>query len=178
MIQVFLVCLTALLVKLGHWIYTQTNHRPCNGKLPPGSMGFPIIGETIFCWSQISRILPSICEGFILPSQIRFFERAFWVRHKFLVANRHFFCSEMSSPIAMEVPSMVMNKIKYFSIWLLSSIDLIKDALLSRQFGTSSWQLDTSLSSTCWLGVKLTLAQRHMREYRAKVSPATIQFPL
>ena len=93
-----------------------------------------------------------------------------------IVPDMH--CVKMSSPIAMEVPSMVMNKIKYFSIWLLSSIDLIKDALLSRQFGTSSWQLDTSLSSTCWLGVKLTLAQRHMREYRAKVSPATIQFPL
>ena len=87
---VFLVCLTALLVKLSHWIYTQKNSKSCNWKLPPGSMGFPIIGETIFCWSQILHILPSICEGFILPSQIRFFERAFWVRHKFLVANRHF----------------------------------------------------------------------------------------
>ena len=49
--------------------------------------------DSFFCWSQIFHILSSICEGFILPSQIRFFERAFWVRHKFLVANRHFFCS-------------------------------------------------------------------------------------
>ena len=45
------------------------------------------------CWSQIFHILLSICEGFILLSKIRFFERAFWVRKKFLVANTHFFCS-------------------------------------------------------------------------------------
>ena len=44
-------------------------------------------------WSQIFYILPSICEDFILPSQIRFFESAFWVRQKFLIANRHFSCS-------------------------------------------------------------------------------------
>ena len=50
--------------------------------------------DSFFYWSQIFHILPSICEGFILPSQIRFFERAFWVHQKFLVANRHFFCSE------------------------------------------------------------------------------------
>ena len=49
--------------------------------------------DNFYCWSQIFHILPSICEGFILSSQIRFFERAFWVRHKFLVANKHFFCS-------------------------------------------------------------------------------------
>ena len=88
---VFLVFLTALLVKLGHWIYTQTNPQSCNGKLRPGSMGFPIIGETIFCLSQIFHILPSLCEGCILPSQIRFFERVFWVHQKFLVTNRVFF---------------------------------------------------------------------------------------
>ena len=46
-------------------------------------------------WSQIFYILPSICEDFILPSQIRFFESAFWVRQKFLVANRHFSCSNL-----------------------------------------------------------------------------------
>ena len=55
-------------------------------------------------WSQIFHILPSICEGFILPSQIIFFERAFWVRQKFLVANRHFSCSE--------VRSIFMNKVR------------------------------------------------------------------
>ena len=92
---VFLVCLTALQVKLGHWIYTETNPKPYSRKLPPGSMGLPIIGETIFCSLQISHILPSICKGFILPSQIRFFERVFWVRKKFLVANRLFFCNDL-----------------------------------------------------------------------------------
>ncbi|KAF3952299.1 hypothetical protein CMV_022133 [Castanea mollissima] len=51
---VFAVCLTALLVKLGHWIYTQTNRKSCNGKLPPGSTGFPIIGETIEFFSPYS----------------------------------------------------------------------------------------------------------------------------
>ncbi|KAK4578389.1 hypothetical protein RGQ29_028487 [Quercus rubra] len=51
---VFLVFLTALLVMLGHWIYTQTNPKSCNGKLPPGSMGFPIIGETIEFFSPYS----------------------------------------------------------------------------------------------------------------------------
>ena len=50
--------------------------------------------DNFFCWSQIFHILSSICEGFILPLQIRFFERAFWVRQKFLVANRHFSCSD------------------------------------------------------------------------------------
>ena len=92
---VFLLCLTTLLVKLGHWIYTQTNTKPNIGKLPPGSMGFPIIGETIFCWPQRFHILPNICEDFIFPSQIRFFVRVFWVRQKFMVANRLFFCNDL-----------------------------------------------------------------------------------
>ena len=50
--------------------------------------------DSFSCWSQIFHILPSICEGFILPLQIRFFERAFWVCQKFLVTNRHFSCSD------------------------------------------------------------------------------------
>ena len=53
--------------------------------------------DNFTCWSQIFHILPSICESFIFSSQIRFFERAFWVHQKFLVANRHFSRSVISS---------------------------------------------------------------------------------
>ncbi|RVX15942.1 Cytochrome P450 708A2 [Vitis vinifera] len=35
-----------LLTSITHWVYKWRNPK-CNGKLPPGSMGFPIIGETI-----------------------------------------------------------------------------------------------------------------------------------
>jgi hypothetical protein len=64
------------------------------------------------------------------------------------------------SPSTIEVPSMVMIKMKYFNIRLFSSRDLTKDAILSRRIGTSSPLLDTCScwSSGCWLGVKLTLA--------------------
>ena len=68
------------------------------GKFPSKILAFVMIithnCDSFFCWPQIFHILSSICEDFILPSQIRFFKRAFWVRHKFLVANRHFFCSD------------------------------------------------------------------------------------
>ena len=67
------------------------------GKFPSKILAFVMAithnCDSFPCWSQIFHILPSICEGFILPSKIRFFETAFWVRQKFLVANRHFFCS-------------------------------------------------------------------------------------
>ena len=71
------------------------------GKFPPKILAFVTTithnCDSFPCWSQIFHILPSICEGFILPSKIRFFETAFWVRQKFLVANRHFFCSVIST---------------------------------------------------------------------------------
>jgi hypothetical protein len=37
--------------------------------------------------------------------------------------------------------------------------------------GNSSWKLETSRSSTCWLGSRPTLAYRHISEYKAKVPP-------
>ena len=84
--------------------------------------------DSFFCWSQIFHILLSIYEGFILPSQIRFFERAFWVRHKFLVANRHFFCSGTSfyklvnvqffpwAPLK-QLPSLLLGNLLFSSVF-------------------------------------------------------------
>ncbi|KAJ4727013.1 Cytochrome P450 [Melia azedarach] len=41
------VCLVAIIfVIMNHWVYSWRNPK-CNGKLPPGSLGFPVIGETI-----------------------------------------------------------------------------------------------------------------------------------
>ncbi|CAO2163125.1 unnamed protein product [Urochloa humidicola] len=50
-----LCCVTLIIGWLVHWVYKWV-HPPCKGTLPPGSMGFPIIGETF----QIFRPSPSI----------------------------------------------------------------------------------------------------------------------
>ncbi|KAI3932075.1 hypothetical protein MKW92_005685 [Papaver armeniacum] len=39
-------CIALCIVILTHYLYRWSNPK-CNGKLPPGSMGFPLIGETI-----------------------------------------------------------------------------------------------------------------------------------
>ncbi|MBA0835136.1 hypothetical protein Goarm_007435 [Gossypium armourianum] len=42
-----LMCIgTLLLICITHWVNKWRNPR-CNGKLPPGSMGFPLVGETL-----------------------------------------------------------------------------------------------------------------------------------
>ncbi|XVE73917.1 hypothetical protein DITRI_Ditri11bG0157200 [Diplodiscus trichospermus] len=57
----FLVAL--LIVKISHWWYSWANPNS-HGKLPPGSMGFPIIGETLefFSASSLYHIPPFISK--------------------------------------------------------------------------------------------------------------------
>ncbi|XP_024005628.1 cytochrome P450 708A2 isoform X2 [Eutrema salsugineum] len=43
--ELWIVIVSIIVLKLCHCIYQWSNPK-CNGKLPPGSMGFPIIGET------------------------------------------------------------------------------------------------------------------------------------
>ncbi|CAN6817219.1 hypothetical protein Bca4012_003310 [Brassica carinata] len=43
--ELWIVIVSLLVLKLCHWIYQWRNPK-CNEILPPGSMGFPIIGET------------------------------------------------------------------------------------------------------------------------------------
>ena len=79
--------------------------------------------DNFSCWSQIFHILPSICEGFILPLQIRFFERAFWVRQKLLVANRHFSRSERSLDLIEERRENAMVQLAYYQHKLKQGYD-------------------------------------------------------
>lgn len=41
------ICIVSLVViSFLRWVYNWRNPR-CNGKLPPGSMGLPLLGETL-----------------------------------------------------------------------------------------------------------------------------------
>ncbi|RVX15948.1 Cytochrome P450 87A3 [Vitis vinifera] len=44
--SVWLCVVSLFIASITHWVYKWRNPK-CNGKLPPGSMGFPLIGETI-----------------------------------------------------------------------------------------------------------------------------------
>ncbi|KAI3975857.1 hypothetical protein MKX01_030702 [Papaver californicum] len=54
---------TLVIICITHWVYRWRNPK-CNGKLPPGSMGFPIIGEThrFFAPTTLSDLPPFMKE--------------------------------------------------------------------------------------------------------------------
>lgn len=79
------------------------------------------------------------------------------------------------SPMTMEVPSMVAKSRKNLANLLFSSLDFSFVALRRRLLGNSSWKLETSWSSACWLGIRPTLAYLHISEYKANVPPANVK---
>ncbi|KAL3536870.1 hypothetical protein ACH5RR_000236 [Cinchona calisaya] len=69
--MVFLYFLALVVVAITHWVYKWRNPK-CNGVLPPGSMGFPFIGESLHYFSPCSLegIPPFIqkrVSGYIRP---------------------------------------------------------------------------------------------------------------
>lgn len=70
-----------------HWVYSWINPK-CNGKLPPGSMGLPLLGETLqffapntssdippFIRKRMDRYLLRVCY---VPSSFFSFSSKFW----------------------------------------------------------------------------------------------------
>ncbi|XP_034907384.1 cytochrome P450 87A3-like [Populus alba] len=57
------VVVSLAILCITHWIYKWRNPK-CNGKLPPGSMGFPLLGETIqfFAPYRANHISPFITK--------------------------------------------------------------------------------------------------------------------
>jgi len=63
MLALLSVVVSAVILCITHWIYKWRNPK-CNGKLPPGSMGFPLLGETIqfFAPYRANNISPFITK--------------------------------------------------------------------------------------------------------------------
>ena len=70
----------------------------------------------------------------------------------------------MASLITMAVASMVSRKSEIFTALLVSSSSFIHCALLSVAGGLPRlYLLETSSSSACWFGIRLTFAWREIR---------------
>lgn len=86
--KMWLLLIGAIVVlSFTHWVYSWRNPK-CNGKLPPGSMGLPLLGETLqffapntssdippFIRKRMDRYLRRVCY---VPSRFFSFSSQFW----------------------------------------------------------------------------------------------------